>query len=397
MDPRLNEQEEQLRSRAAAATNEALADVAAAIDHNVAASREALTALGGAGLLGVAVSEEFGGGGAGPTGLVLCVEEIGRMSASVGAVAVNHMAVMSMIAAAGTDEQKAAWLPPLASGQQLAAFGVDEARSILNDPAATATLHADGEESVLEGTVSGVFGATIADVFLVATTSGGGDSDAADSSAASSPAADSRAVDSGAADPGVALFLVNSASEGVRIGVEEAKLGLNGSGVSDLSLTKVGVQPGQRIDGGDAVLAGGLDMARLGFAALCVGIAQAALDLSTRHITASKDLADSQSVQWMIADSATESEAARLTTWYASTRSGDELTEAAAMARLLAADAAVKGTRRTLQVYGSAGSARAAGVERLYRDAKAMEVHQGSSDAQRLAIARQLLPDLVDG
>ena len=240
----------------------------------------------------------------------------------------------------------------------------------MNDPAATATLHADGKEQVLEGTVSGVFGATIADVFLVATTTG-------------------------AADSGVELFLVESASEGVTIGAEEAKLGLNGSGVSDLGLTSVGVQPVQRIDGSDAVLAGGLDIARLGLAALCVGIAQAALDLATRRITASGDLGDSQSVQWMIADSATEGEAARLTTWYASTRSGDELTEAAAMARLLAADAAVKSTRRTLQVYGSAGSARVAGVERLYRDAKAMEVHQGSSEAQRLAIARQLLPDLV--
>ena len=373
MDPRLNDQEEQLRSTAATVANEVLADVAAAVDRDVAAPREALTALGAAGLLGVAVAEEFGGGGGDSTGVVLCVEEIGRISASVAAIAVNHMAVMSMIGAAGTDEQKTTWLPRLASGKHVAALGVDEARSILNDPAATAVLHADGEQDVLEGTVSGVFGATIADVFLVAATSGAEDS----------------AVD---------LFLVESTAEGVTIGAEEAKLGLNGSGVSDLGLSSVGVVgPAQRIDGGHAVLAGGLDMARLGFAALCVGIAQAALDLSTRHIIGSEHLGDSQSVQWMIADSATEGEAARLTTWYASTRSGEELAEAAAMARLLAADAAVKGTRRTLQVYGSAGSARAAGVERLYRDAKAMEVHQGSSEAQRLAIARQLLPDLVDG
>ncbi len=372
MDPRLNEREEQLRSTAAAAANEALADVAAAVDRDVEASRAALTALGAAGLLGVATAEEFGGGGDGPTGLVLCVEEIGRNSASVATVAVNHMTVMSMIAAAGTDEQKAAWLPRLASGEQLAAFGVDEARSILNDPAATATLRAAGEGRVLEGTVSGVFGATIADVFLVAANTGDDDS-------------------------GVELFLVDRSDEGVTIGTEEAKLGLNGSGVSDLGLASVAVQESQRIDGGDAVLADGLDVARLGLAALCVGIAQAALDLSTQHIIASEDLDRSQSVQWMIADTATESEAARLTTWYASTRTGDAFAEAAAMARLLAADAAVKGSRRALQVYGSGGSARAAGVERLYRDAKAMEVHQGSSEAQRLAIARQLLPDLVGG
>ena len=371
MDPRLNEQEEQLRSHAATSANASLTGVAEALDRDVAASRGALTALGAAGLLGVATAAEFGGGGAGPIGLVLCVEEIGRNSASVATVAVNHMAVMSMIATGATDAQKEEWLPHLASGEQLAAFGIDETRSILHDPAATATVRGAGKQKVLNGTVSGVFGATIADLFLVAATTGDEDS-------------------------GVELFLLESATDGLTIGEEEAKLGLNGSGVSDLGLTSVAVHASQRIDGGDGVLAGGLDIARLGLAALCVGIAQAALDLSTRRIIASTDLGDSQSVQWMIADSATEAEAARLTTWYASTRSGDELTEAAAMARLLAADAAVQGTRRALQVYGSGGSVRAAGVERLYRDAKAMEVHQGSSEAQRLAIARQLLPDLVD-
>jgi alkylation response protein AidB-like acyl-CoA dehydrogenase len=129
-----------------------------------------------------------------------------------------------------------------------------------------------------------------------------------------------------------------------------------------------------------------------------VGIAREALDRALRYVDAAEDGLDrTQSVQWMMADTATETEAARLAGWYAaSRRDRGERREATAMARLLAAEAAVGATRRAVQVMGVEGSSRAGGVERLYRDAKAMEMHHGASEAQRAVVARQLLPDLFE-
>jgi alkylation response protein AidB-like acyl-CoA dehydrogenase len=146
-------------------------------------------------------------------------------------------------------------------------------------------------------------------------------------------------------------------------------------------------------------LAAARELARVALAALCVGIGRAALEAGTAYVTGAEgDLDRSQSVQWMLADMATETEAARLLTWYAASRTVmAELSEAAAMARLIAADSAVGASRRAVQLMGPAGNQAAAGVERLYRDAKAMEIHHGAAEAQRVAVARQLLPDLFEG
>jgi len=140
------------------------------------------------------------------------------------------------------------------------------------------------------------------------------------------------------------------------------------------------------------------DQASLGYAAVAVGIAQASIDAALEFLaTSGEDLKRSQSIQWMLADSATETDAARLMTWYAASRAETgERTESAAMARLLACNAAVASSRRAVQILGQGGGLRTAGVERLYRDAKMIEIHDGSSEMQRHAAARKLLPDLFD-
>lgn len=374
MDPRLDERELQLVTKARAAAEEVVAAEAATIDSDNEASRDVVTKLGAAGLVGTCVGTEHGGAGGGLLELALVAEEIGRVSASVASIAVHEIVATRLIEAAGDDGQKGRILPGVAGGELLIAFAVDAGGSILDDPGVGATAAVDGDGYRLEGEIKGVASATIADLFLV-------------------PA---RRTDNEAA---VDLFVVEAETDGLRIDGEKAKLGLNGSGLATVHLDGVSVDARARLGESDAAeaLAQALDTARLGHAALCVGISQAALEAATESAGApDQDLGQSQSVQWMLADTATETEAARLLTWYAASRlPGEEFRQAAAMARLVAADTAVKATRRGVQVARD-GASRAAGVERLYRDAKAMEIHHGASEAQRMAIARGLLPDLFE-
>ena len=377
MDPRLNDSERAVRDAARAAAAKALPPpLATAIDESLQPPGDVLAGLAGPHGLGRCVAADHGGGDGGILELALVIEEIGRASASLASVATGHMVAGLVIAAAADDDLAASRLRGLAEGRTLAALGLDGAGSILDDPDAGATLEAGGDAGRLAGRIGAVAGATLADVFLV-------------------PA---RAAEGG---PVAAWAVVERGQEGVAVGREVAKLGLNGSGLAAIALHDIGLAPAAILATGDraaAIFAQALDWSRIAYAAACVGIAAAALDAATRRVLeAGGELADSQSIQWMLADSATETEAARLLTWYAASRDKPgALREAAAMARLMAADAAVRSSRRAVQIFGAEGSAREAGIERLYRDAKALEVHHGSSEAQRLAVAREILPDLVD-
>ena len=370
MDPRLDERERELQARARDIADAVVAGVAARVDLDNEAPREAVAGL--ASLLGTCVPEEYGGGAGGLLELSIVAEELGRASASIASIAVHHIVVSHLIEIAGDDSQKSDLLPPIASGERLVALAVDGGGSILQDPRAGATSTLDGSGHRLDGELAGVAGATIADLLLVPAR-GDGDQDAID------------------------LFVVDASASGVRVDAQEAGLGLNGSGLATVQLDAVASGTRLAEPGSEEAFGHALDAARLGHAALCVGVSQAALEAATASASdPDNDLDSSQSVQWMLADTATETEAARLLTWYAASRPrGDEFREAAAMARLVATDAAVKATRRAVQVVPG-GTSRAAGVERLYRDAKSMEVHHGASEAQRMAIARTLLPEFFE-
>ncbi len=372
MDPRVNDAETALRAlvRSAAA---AAAAAAGDIDRGATTAADAVGSLAAGGVLGVCSPEAHGGSGGGAVELALACEEIGAASASVGVVVVGHLVAGSLIDALGGDSQKQEWLPALATGATLAALAIDGGGSLLDAPGAgvSATLEADGLR--LEGTARAVAGSTLADLLVVPVQVG----------------------------DTLMVAVVGARSDGITIGPEAAKLGLNGAGLAAIEFNSARVPATSTLSAGDVALALAVaaDGARIGHAAVSVGIGRAALDVSTAHVTASEDGLDrEQSVQWMLADMAPETEAARLLTWYAASRtSPGELREAAAMARLLAADAAVRASRSAVQIFGTAGNERGAGVERLYRDAKAMEIHHGAAESQRLAVARQLLPDLFEG
>jgi alkylation response protein AidB-like acyl-CoA dehydrogenase len=368
MDPRLNTAEKELRDRAREAA-EAVKVAAAAIDEEDATPRALLTALGEAGVLGACVPQEFGGAGGGRVEAALVCEELGAASAGAAAIVIGHITAASLVESVGNQDQKRELLPAVAVGAKIATVALDGGVSLLEEPAVAVSATSAADELGLEGTAHAVAGAACADLLVV-------------------PAV---------ADVGTIIGIVDAGSTGLTIGVSERKLGLNGSGMASVELSGAVARRLGADDAGPA-LATVRDLARIGHAAVCVGIGRAALEASTAYVVASDAGLDrAQSVQWMLADMATETEAARLLTWYAASRSGaGELREAAAMARLVAADAAVGASRRAVQIMGPAGNRRSAGVERLYRDAKAMEVHHGASESQRRAVARQLLPDLFE-
>jgi len=367
MDPRLNDDEKAWRDRAREAAAP-LRAAAAAIDADDHTPRELLEALGGAGMLGACVAAGHGGGGGGALHAALMCEELGAAGAGTAAAVVAHTMACRLIEECDTDGTAAELLGELASGAKIAAVVLDGGVSLLEEPAVSIAASASEEGAVLDGEARNVTGGAGADVLVV-------------------PAMDGDKL---------ILALLDGSADGVALAAAGRKLGLNGSGACDLTLTGAVAAA----LGGDAAVAldGARDLARVADAALCVGIGRAAQEASAQHATGSEQGLDrSQSVQWMIADQATETEAARLLTWYAATRSDSaELREAAAMARLLAGDAAVGATRRAVQILGPQGNRTSAGVERLYRDAKAMEVHDGAAEAQRNAVARGLLADLFE-
>jgi alkylation response protein AidB-like acyl-CoA dehydrogenase len=379
VNPRLSEAEAELKQKAQGVCAEAVRPEAASVDAELAFPAASLEAMADAGLLGVCLPEQYGGAGGGPMELALVLEEVGRVSASLGAVLVHHIGIVGRtLAAHGTEAQKEQILPDVITGKRVAVLAsVPSGATGTMLEAGVAISGIEGEEE-LSGTVPAVTGATVAGLFLV-------------------PGVSYEPQPEGVS--GGALFVLDRGSDGLGVGDEEIKLGLNGSGIATMTLEGVRVGSDERLPAdacGPGMLRQLTDAANLGYAAVAVGIAQAALDAALGFLAGSDDdLKRSQSIQWMLADSATETDAARLMTWYAATREGtSERTESAAMARLLACNSAVSSSRSAVQILGQGGGLRASGVERLYRDAKMIEIHDGSIEMQRRATARKLLPDV---
>ena len=370
MDPRLSETEKALRDLVRAEVS-AVGVAADDIDQGVTTAANAINGLATADILGIYAPETHGGCGAGPVELALVSEEIGAASATVGVVAISHMVSSFLLDTLGSPEQKQKWFPADADGTTLLALVLDCASSLLESP----RCGAHGEKATggfyLDGKARAVTGLTLSDSLIVPMEVG----------------------------DTLMLAIVEVDSDGVSIGVEARQLGLNGAGLASVEFNRVHIPAGSILSAGNVVETMRIadDLFRIGHAGLCVGIGRAALEASTAYVSgAGGALCREQSVQWMLADMATETEAARLLTWYAASRTvSGEMREAAPMARLLAADGAVRASRSAVQISGVAGNERGSGVERLYRDAKAMELHHGAVEVQQLAVAGEILPGLV--
>lgn len=370
MNPSLNDAETALRERVRL-TAVPIAAAADGIDQGVATTADVVGMLAAGGVLGVCIPKAHGGYGGGTVELALACEEIGAASASVGVVAVSHLVSGLLLDSLGSAAQKKEWLSGVATGTTLVALAFDCGGSVLDAPSVGVSGTPEAEGFRLDGKARAVAGSTLADLLIVPVE----------------------------VESVVMLAVIEVDTDGISVGQEVRNLGLNGAGLAPVEFCGVEVPAASMLSGANVytalTMAG--DLARIGHAALTVGIGRAALEGCLGYVSGRKDaLGREQSVQWMLADMATETEAARLLTWYAASRTNlEEIRETAPMARLLAADTAVRTSRRAVQVFGVIGIERRVGIERLYRDAKAMEIYHGAIEVQRLAVAGELLPGLV--
>jgi alkylation response protein AidB-like acyl-CoA dehydrogenase len=354
-----------------------IAPHAAAWDREHRFPDELFPRLAELGLMGTCVPEDHGGAGADFLSYVLVLEELSRADAGVGVtVAVHTSATTLPILAFGTEEQKARFVPPLARGERLGAFALTEAGSGSDAGALRTTATADGDGWVLNGSKQWITNGSRAGTFVLF--------------------ARTDAETAGAR--GVSCFVLDA--EHVRVTREEEKLGLNSSTTSDLVLEDARVDRDRLLheEGrGFRIAMATLDGGRIGIAAQALGIAQAAFDVASAYAQDREQfgrrIADFQAIQWKLADMATEIDAARLLTYRAAwlKQEGRPHTAEGAKAKLYASEMARRQTAEAIQILGGYGYTKEFPVERYYRDAKITEIYEGTSEIQRLVIARELL------
>jgi alkylation response protein AidB-like acyl-CoA dehydrogenase len=338
---------------------------------------EVLGRLAELGLMGVCVPEEHGGAGADFLSYVLVLEELSRADAGVGVtVAVHTSAATLPILAFGTDAQKERFARPLAQGKALGAFALTEPDAGSDAGSLRTVAALDGDGWTISGSKQWITNGSHADTFVLF----------------------ARTESSTAGPRGVSCFVLDRSH--VEVTREEEKLGLNSSSTADLRLD--GARVGHdRLLGeerrGFAIAMATLDGGRIGIAAQAVGIAQAAYETARAYALERRQfgtrIADFQAIQFKLADMKTEIDAARLLTYGAAWRKQQGLTHTGegAEAKLFASRTAVRVTQEAIQVLGGYGYTKEFPVERYYRDAKVTELYEGTSEIQRLVIARSIL------
>jgi alkylation response protein AidB-like acyl-CoA dehydrogenase len=374
----LTDEQSRFQHEIAAFAREAVAPAAAGIDEHGRFPRELVRQLAAQGLLGVTIPREWGGAGRDYVSYALALEAVARASAVVSVIAsVNNSLVAEPIAAFGSDAQKQTWLRRLATGESLGAFALSEEQAGSDAANQQTAARLDDRGYVLNGRKVWVANAEAADVAIVF--------------AATQPGSRGR---------GVGAFLVPLDAPGITRVASTDSLGVRGLGCVDLELKNVRV-------GGDALLGGpgdgfqlamwALDGGRVAIAAQALGVGQAALDAALTHAKQheafGQPIANYQAIQWMLADSATELDAARMLMLKAADARSrrDRPTVEAAMAKLAASEAAHRAADRAMQILASHGYRRGSLVERLFRDVRATEIYQGTSEVQRMVIAEAIL------
>jgi alkylation response protein AidB-like acyl-CoA dehydrogenase len=329
------------------------------------------------GLMGACIPEEYGGAGADFLSYILVLEELSRADAGVGVtVAVHTSAVTLPILNFGTDEQKSRFVPPLARGETLGAFALTESEAGSDAGSLRTSAVPDGDGWTISGAKQWITNAAYAGtVLLFARTD------------ADTPGA-----------RGVSAFILDG--EHVRVTRDEEKLGLNSSITNDIVVEGARVERDRLLheEGkGFAVAMTTLDGGRIGIAAQALGIAQAAYDVAREYALErrqfGKKIADFQAIQWKLADMAVEIDAARLLVYRAAwlKQEGKPHTVEGAKAKLFASEMARRQTGEAIQILGGYGYTKEFPVERYYRDAKITEIYEGTSEIQRLVIARSIL------
>lgn len=334
---------------------------------------------GALGMLGVTIPEEYGGAGLSYVDYVNVIEELGVVDSGFAlSVAAHNSLCTGHIYLAGNEEQKKKWLPKLTSGEWIGAWGLTEPGSGSDASGMLTTAVKDGDEWVLNGTKNFITNATYANIAVVLAVTDRNDK------------------------RGITAFAVEMDRKGIRPGKKENKLGMRVSDTAELVLEDCRVPDGNilgRIGYGFIDSMKVLDGGRISIGALSVGIArgayEAARDYAKQRQAFGQSISSFQAIQFMLADMATEIEAARLLCHRAATikDAGEKVTQFSAMAKLYASEVAVRATEKGVQIFGGYGFIKEFPAEKYYRDVKLCTIGEGTSEIQRVVIARNLLSE----
>ena len=384
MDLKLTEEHRMIQDMARDFAQNEIAPIAAEIDQEGRFPVETVQKMGELGFMGIEMPEEYDGTGLDTLSYVLAMVEISKACASHGVImSVNNSLVCHGLYVFGTERQKEAFLRPLASGEKLGAYSLTESQAG-SDPSnmsCTAEYDPQADEYVINGLKAWVTSGPNADyVILFAMT------------------------DRSQGHRGISAFVVDTTLPGVSPGKVEPKLGIRASHTSELVFEDYRLPVWHRLgDEGEGfkIALAILDAGRIGIAAQAVGIAEAAYeaarDYAQEREQFGQPIAQFQGIQWMLADMKTRLEAARLLTYQAALAkdeakaTGARYTLPAAMAKLYASEAAMWIATQAVQIHGGSGYSKEYPVERYFRDAKITEIYEGTSEIQRLVIARNIL------
>jgi len=341
---------------------------------------EVFKRAGGLGMLGVTLPDEYGGAGLSYVDYVNVIEELGVIDSGFAlSVAAHNSLCTGHTYLAGNDKQKRKWLPKLTSGEWIGAWGLTEPGSGSDASGMRTVAVKDGNDWVLNGTKNFITNATYADISVVLAVT-----DRADQKR------------------GITAFAVEADRKGIRPGKKENKLGMRVSDTAELVLEDCRV-PNDNVLGEigygfiDAMKV--LDGGRISIGALAVGIArgayEAARDYAKQRTAFGKPISEFQAIQFMLADMATETDAARLLCYRAAAikDSGERVTQFSAMAKLYASEVAVRATEKGVQIFGGYGFIKDFPAEKYYRDVKLCTIGEGTSEIQRMVIARHILSE----
>ena len=358
--------------------NTEIAPIAYDMDKNCEIPKEIISQMAELGLMGIPIPEKYGGAGMDTVAYAAAVLELAKVDASVAITMAAHTSLGSLpIAIAGTEEQKQKYLPKLATGEIIGAFGLTEPSAGSDAGSTKTTAELNGDEYVVNGGKIFITNSSLAGLLTLTT----------------------NIIENGE-NKGIGALIVETDNPGLKIGPKEKKMGWRASDTRQLFFENMRVPKenllGQPTEGFKTFL-NTLTGGRISVAALSCGTAegayQKALNYSTERKAFGKEIHKFQAVGFKLADMATDIEAAKLLTFHAAWMKdqGKDVTKAAAMAKLFASEAAMRITTEAIQVHGGYGYVKEYDVERFFRDAKVLEIGEGTSEIQRIIIARELV------
>lgn len=352
--------------------------LAAEIDEMERFPKETVEKMGPIGLMGIPIPMKYGGSGADTLLYAMAVEELSRVCATTGVIVSAHTSLCAVpILEYGSEEQKMKYLPKLASGEWLGAFGLTEPNAGTDASAQQTTAVPDGDDFIINGSKIFITNAEYAHVYIVMAM-----------------------TDRSKGTKGITAFIVEKGTPGFSIGKKEKKMGIRGSATCELIFENCRVPRANQLGKtgeGFGLAMKTLDGGRIGIAAQALGIAQGALNETVKYVKERKQfgkpLSAFQNTQFQLADMETRIQAARWLVYRAAMLKDQKVnySSEAAMAKLFAAEVAMEVTTRAVQCHGGYGYTREYPVERMMRDAKITEIYEGTSEVQRMVIAAKLL------